>query len=135
MIFRKNKQAPEPGGTNAAMRGRDSQPGKRSSNALARRFLVDDEPDTIDLAGPAGFPGSENPDEPETRVASAAPQDVPVPGLVGIIGQNPDTGKFYVHAGTAETPVFLGDEPVTAPTELRKGDRVRVGGAEFEFLA
>ena len=44
-----------------------------------------------------------------------------------IISLDPDTGKFYIHPGTADLPVTLQGEPVLAPTELRRGDTIRVG--------
>lgn len=134
MIFRKNKPASEPEPDSHAMRGRDSEPGKRGANALARRFLVDDEPETIDLAGPGGFIDSASEPEPETRVGSETGDDTGVDNRLGILSQDTDTGKFYVNPGDPEHPVILAGETVTAPTELRKGDHIRVGNAEFEFL-
>jgi hypothetical protein len=46
----------------------------------------------------------------------------------------PETGKFYIQPGQNGSLIFLGDDPVTAPTELRHGDRVRVGDIELRFL-
>ena len=132
MIFRKNKPAGGAGQRGPAMRGRDSEPGKRGANALARRFLVDDEPETIDLAGPRAFP--EEGAEPETRAAFETPEEPVGPARDALISQDPDTGKFYVHPGEAGQSVMLGGEKVSAPTELRRGDRIRIGDAEFEFL-
>lgn len=135
MIFRKNKPAPGPGDTNHAMRGRDSEPGDRGASALARRFLVDDEPDTIDLVEPGMFPESGRGEEPETRETSVDTPESTGPERNGFISRDPETGKFYVHPGDTETQVMLGGEPVTAATELRKGDRIEMAGATFEFLA
>lgn len=135
MIFKKDKPDPGPENDLHAMRGRDSESGKRGANALARRFLVDDEPDTIDLAGPGGFHGSSADDEPDTRVAGEPAEDAAPPFRESVISCDPDTGKFYVHPGSPGATVLLGGEAVTSATELRKGDRVRIGEAEFEFLA
>ena len=135
MIFRKNKPAHEPENKSPTMRGREDESGKRAANALARRFLVEDEPETIDLAGPPGFPGAESQGEPETRVTAVVQEPTGSAERSSLITREPETGKFYVQAGSSETPVFLAGEAVTAPTELRKGDRIRIGEAEFEFLA
>ena len=54
---------------------------------------------------------------------------------LNLISCEPETGKFYVHPGASEIPVFLAGERVTATTELRRGDRIRIGEAEFEFLS
>ena len=133
MMFRKNKPAPGLKKDNPTMRGRDSEPDKRGANALARRFLVDDEPDTIDLSGHGGFPEPGVEDEPDTHVSGAAPAEAPAAERQGVISRDPATGKFYVQPGTPEIPVLLAGEAVTAPTELRRGDRIRIGDAEFEF--
>jgi hypothetical protein len=135
MIFRKNKPAQEPGKQSPAMRGRDDENSKRAANALARRFQDQDEPETIDLASPSGIPVAESQGEPDTRVTASVPESSRRTDQLRVISREPETGKFYVHAGTAETPVLLAGEPVTTPTELRRGDRIRIGEAEFEFLA
>ena len=134
MIFRKNKPASALENDSHSMRGRDSEPGKRGANALARRFLVDDEPETIDLAVPGGFTESATDPEPETRVGFEAAESSTAPDRFDVLSQDTGTGKFYVNPGDAGHEVLLGDETVTAPTELRKGDRIRVGDVEFEFL-
>ena len=134
MIFRKNRPASGPENDSPSMRGRDSEPGKRGANALARRFLVDEEPETIDLAGPGGFTESAADPEPETRVGFEAAENSAAPGRLEVLSQDTGTGKFYVNPGDPDYPVLLAGETVTAPTELRKGDRIRVGDAEFEFL-
>lgn len=133
MVFRKNKPGHGPKNAEHAMRGRDSEPGKRDANALARRFLVDEEPDTIDLDGPASFHAPEDKPEPDTREAAASTAKSATPGRENVLSRDPETGKFYVHPGTRECPVLLCGEPVTAPTELRKNDRIQVGDGEFEF--
>lgn len=137
MMFRKNKPASGPEESSHTMRGRDSEPGKRGANALARRFLVDDEPDTIDLAGPGEFPettaetGADA--EPDTWASAEEAPAAAFADSEGVISRDPATGKFYVHPGSPETPVLLAGEAVSAPTELRQGDRIRIGQAEFEF--
>jgi hypothetical protein len=134
MIFRKNKPASGSGSESHSMRGRDSEPGKKGANALARRFLVDDEPETIDLASPGKFPESGSETEPETRVGSDAIDEPAAADRLQLLSQDTETGKFYVHPGAPGHPVLLAGEPVSAATELRKGDRIRIGDAEFEFL-
>ena len=135
MIFRKNKPAATPGNDKSSMRGRDGGSGHDSPSPLARRFVPGDEPETIDLVGPGGFHAEATEAEPETQVTSTEP---PVESAgsdrAGILSHDPDTGKFYVHPGSAESPVMLAGEPVTATTELRKGDRISIADAEFEFL-
>jgi hypothetical protein len=135
MMFRKKNPVPGAGIQNPAMRGRDDENSERAANALARRFQEDDEPETIDLVGAEGFPGEESPAEPETRVTAPVPEKNPSAERRQLISCEPGTGKFYVHAGTEQAPVFLAGEPVTAATELRRGDRIRVGDVELEFLA
>lgn len=136
MIFRRNKPASPPPNEPSAPRGREHPAGggDRGVNALARRFLVDEEPATIDLSGTEGFRGGMP--EPETRTGEPGAKASP-PGTTGsrLVSRDPESGKFYVHPGPAEEPVLLDGETVTAPTELRKGDRIRIGDAEFVFLA
>lgn len=140
-IFNRKKPADSPAGGNPVMRGRrDDKPADSETNPLARRLVSDEEPDTIDLDGASGFPaaGPDVPDEPETRAVRSAGEETPGPVAAGgqraFLSRDPATGKFYVQPGTEGCPVFLGDEPVLAPTELRRGDRLRIGDAEFEFL-
>ena len=124
MIFRRKKATDTAGGGQAVMRGRDSA--ENSSNPLARRFHPDDEPDTIDLQQPEGFnaePGTAGLEENR-----AAPEYLSVVTLV------PETGKFYVHPGQGDSLTYLGDEVVRAPTELRRGDRIRIGDFELHIL-
>jgi len=132
MIFRRNKPATDSAGKTPVLRGRDSA--ENSDNPLARRFHPEDEPDTIDLQQPAGFT-----DEPGTaELAEQSPGKSPVKSSadsqVGIVSMAPETGKFYVQPGSAENMIYLGDEPVLAPTELRPGDRIRVGKLELSLL-
>ncbi len=134
-MFRKKKPASGPEIQNSAMRGRNDESSERAANALARRFQEDDEPETIDLVGAEGFPAEEAEAEPETQVTASAPGENSRQDPLQLISCEADTGKFYVHAGTEKTPVLLAGEPVKARTELRRGDRIRVGGVEFEFLA
>ena len=122
MIFRRKKQNETPDAP-AAMRGRDSFENK--SNPLARRFHPDDEPETIDLVQPAGFN-----EEPGTRDLQAKTD---APESVSLITLNPITGKFYVQPGEREQLVLLDGEEVRAPTELRRGDCVRIGDLELQL--
>lgn len=134
MIFRK-KKAPAPSGGRPVLRGRsDSGPGAKAGgpggdNPLARRFRPDAEPATVDLADPARFHEPPAEDSPNTAPLGTDPES-----LGRIISRDPATGKFYVHPGTADCPVVLEHETVHAPTELRRGDTIRVGDAEFRLL-
>ena len=124
MIFRRKKASATAGGGQAVLRGRESA--ENSSNPLARRFHPDDEPDTIDLQQTEGFnaePGTAGLEEKK-----AAPEYLSVVTLV------PETGKFYVHPGQGDSLTYLGDEAVRAPTELRRGDRIRIGDIELQIL-
>ena len=126
MIFRRKKPSTTPGDVQPALRGRDSA--ENSSNPLARRFHPEDEPDTIDLQQPAGF--SEEPGTAESAISPA--QSSPVaPEQLSVVTMVAETGKFYVQPGQGDRPVYLGDEAVRAPTELRWGDRVQVGDIEL----
>jgi hypothetical protein len=96
---------------------------------LARRFQADSEPPTVDLAGPARFPASPRGDEdPKT-----APLQTDAAKLTRLLSHDPASGKFYIHPGTGDAPVLLQGEPVLAPTELRRGDTIRVGPMEIRF--
>lgn len=97
---------------------------ENGDNPLARRFHPEDEPDTIDLDQAPGFP-------PEPGTAELASKK-PEPGNAGVITLNPGTGKLYAHPVEGVT-VFLESEPVHAVTELRSGDRVRIGGFVMEL--
>ncbi len=128
MIFRRNKPAQPSPGKAPVMRGRDSS--ASNGNPLARRFHPEDEPDTIDLQQPEGFT-----DEPGTAdLAAGSAAEPESPGQLGIISMVPETGKFYVLPGTEGNVTYLGDEAVTAPTELRPGDRIRAGRFELCLL-
>ena len=129
MIFRPKKPSTTPGDAKPVMRGRDSA--ENNDNPLARRFHPEDEPDTIDLQQPAGF--SEEPGTAETGVSPARPVATATEHL-GVVTVDPGTGKFYVQPGHGDNMVYLGDEAIKAPTELRRGDRVRVGDFELQIL-
>jgi hypothetical protein len=129
MIFWRKKPAPTPGDGQGVMRGRDSA--ENSSNPLARRFHPEDEPDTIDLQQAAGF--SEEPGTAEFGKSSAW-QAPTTPEALSVVTVDPGTGKFYVQPGQGDSTVYLGDEAVRAPTELRRGDCVRVGDIELQIL-
>lgn len=129
MIFRRNKPAQSPESKAPVLRGRDSS--VSDDNPLARRFHPEDEPDTIDLQQPEGFneePGTA--DLTTNRAVKSAPAD-----RVEIISMVPETGTFYVLPGTDENVTYLGNEPVTKPTELRPGDRIRAGKFELCLLS
>mgnify|MGYP001811665994 CR=1 FL=1 len=129
MIFRRNKPAQPSESKTPALRGRDTP--VSDDNPLARRFHPEDEPDTIDLQQPEGFN-----DEPGTAdLAKNSPVESAAAGHVEIISMVPETGKFYVLPGTDENVTYLGNEPVTAPTELRPGDRIRAGRFELCLLS
>ena len=122
------------------MRGRDSkQKAENSPNPLARRFQADSEPDTIDLDDPGRFHAPASQPEPETskaEIQSAQNPETPVvaEALREILSLDSATGKFYVHPAADGVMILLGGQEVTAATELRRGDRIQVGDAEFEFL-
>jgi hypothetical protein len=119
------------------MRGRDSAGqapgggGQTAANPLARRFRADREPPTVDLTGPVRF--DQSPDE--TDHPMTAPLPASEPGAVRLLSHDPQTGKFHIHPGNAECTVLLQGEPVSATTELRPGDRIRVGDSEFLFTS
>jgi hypothetical protein len=122
MIFRRKKQTVRPVDP-PVMRGRDSV--EISDNPLARRFHPEDEPDTIDLQQPAGFN-----QEPGTVDVSARRSE---PGSQAVITLAAETGKIYAQPGREDQAVYLDGETILAPTELRPGDRVRIGGLELQL--
>lgn len=132
-MFRK-KKSPDTTATRPVLRGRndagpDPGPSRRADdNPLARRFRADAEPDTIDLGGPARFPADVDGGDPKT---ASLQTDAAMLGRV--ISHDPETGKFYVHPGTVALPVTLQGEQVRAPTELRRGDTIRLGATEIRF--
>ena len=135
MIFRK-KKAPVTPSSPTVPRGRgasgpsaeEGAPGR--SNPLARRFQGDAEPATVDLADPARFHAAPQPEEsPQTTSLQKHPES-----LGRVISRDAATGKLYVHPGTEDCPVLLQNEAVLAPTELRRGDTIRVGDAAFTLL-
>ena len=134
MVFRR-KKAPTAPDARSVPRGRgDSGQGTPTGtpsgdNPLARRFQPDAEPDTVDLADPARFHEPAAEDDPAT-----APLGEDAGNLGRIISRDAATGKFYVHPGTGDCPVLLEHETVRAPTELRRGDTIQVGDAEFRLL-
>jgi hypothetical protein len=122
MFSRKKDHSPS-GGDLAVPRGRAAA-AVGPDNPLARRMAAGSEPPTVDLTDPARFhdAGEEQPPEASTQSAGAA--------LDRVLSRDPATGKLYVHPGGGEFEVVLGAEPVTAPTELRAGDRVQLGPLE-----
>lgn len=137
-IFDRKKRPAVADKPSPALRGRTSG-ADAAANPLARRFAADDEPDTIDLGGAGGFPAETpgTPAEPETRVTAASeiPQEASAAySPIAFLAQDPENGKFYVLPGSDDVSVLLGGEVVLSRTELRRGDRIRVGDAEFEYL-
>jgi hypothetical protein len=131
MIFRKKKPSQDAPASAGTLRGRESVSPEPGTNALAQRFMAQDEPDTIDLGGSHGFPEPASQEEPDTRDAEHGQALGPEgQALITLDSRN---AKFYVHPGRADSPVRLNGEAVTARTELRKGDRIRVATVEFEF--
>ena len=133
-MFSKKKSSPG-GNGQPVLRGRTATgsdtgaPRKGANNPLARRFQADSEPPTVDLTGPARFPtGSRGAEDPKT-----APLQTDAAKLSRLISHDPGSGKFYIHPGTESAPVLLQGEPVQAPTELRRGDTIRVGPTEIRF--
>jgi len=122
MIFRRKKQTVAPSGP-PVMRGRGSV--ENSDNPLARRFHPEDEPDTIDLQQPASFNA-----EPGTADLAAKSS---TPDSLGVVTLSAGTGKLYVQPGKGDQLVYLDGEAVLAPTELRPGDRVRIGNLELQL--
>jgi hypothetical protein len=127
MIFRKNKPRDRSARDPQVLRSRVPESG---SSPLARRLRQNEEPDTIDLAAAPGFQAPKEIDEPDTRTSAPRPGAAP---HCPLISGDPATGKFYVIPGAPGQTVLLCGEVVEAPTELRRGDRIRVGEAEFEF--
>ena len=127
MIFRKNKPRDSSSKDPQVLRSRVPNSG---SSPLARRLRQDDEPDTIDLAVAPGFQAPEELDEPDTRTSEPRPDAEPQSPLISV---DPATGKFYVHPGAPGQTVLLCGDVVESPTELRRGDLIRIGDAEFEF--
>jgi hypothetical protein len=130
------KKSPDSPANAPVLRGRTDPAPERDSqrraadNPLARRFRADAEPATIDLGGPARFPADADRGDPETTELGTDASK-----LGRVISHDPETGKFYIHPGTADLPVTLQGEPVLAPTELRRGDTIRVGSMEIRFGA
>jgi len=136
MIFRRTKPVTPSESKTPVLRGRDSA--ENGDNPLARRFHPEDEPDTIDLQQPEGFneePGTKDlAAKSSTAISAGAPVATAVGEQVDIVSMVSETGKFYVQPGNSEDAIYLGDEPVVTPTELRPGDRIRVGKYELCLL-
>jgi len=120
MIFSRKKQTVAPASP-PVMRSRDRV--ENHDNPLARRFHPEDEPDTIDLQQPTGFN-----DEPGTAELA---KKLTASETVDILTFSSETGKIYAHPGQVDQQVYLDDEAVLAPTELRPGDRLRIGKLEL----
>ncbi len=116
--------------------------GLKAGNPLARRLHPEDEPDTIDLERPPRFDPTvgEARDEPATReltreagAENEQESRAPVENF-SVITHVPETGKYYVQMGGDRIPVYLEGKIVRTPTELRHGDRIRIGDTELHFL-
>ena len=141
MMFSRKKPGNKPGSSPHVLRSRDQAAEGGPENPLARRFLQDDEPDTIDLEDPGRFHAGEAGAEPSTTrsldEAGSASEDSDEQQRVqkqGLISRDARTGKFYVHPGDDQTPVLLDGQPVVSTTELRSGDTITIGEANFKFL-
>ena len=122
MFSSKKDSRPAPGDFGVP-RGR-AAPAGRPENPLARRLAAESEPPTVDLADPARYHDPAEPTKPE-----ASPPSTGV-SLDRVLSRDPATGKLYLHPGEGDADALLGGEPVTAPTELRPGDRVQLGPLE-----
>lgn len=122
MIFSRKKQTVAPASP-PVMRSRDRV--ENHDNPLARRFHPEDEPDTIDLQQPTGF--NDEPGTAELANKRTAPE------TIDILTFSSETGKIYAHPGRDDQQVYLDDEAILAQTELRPGDRVRVGSLELQL--
>ena len=132
MVFGKKNQGNKASAQQHSLRSRDpAEHGPKSSdNPLARRFHPDDEPETIDLQDPGRFHSAAEPSDPPTaEVADSLTE------LDSLITRDSGTGKFYIHPHENGTQVYLGDIAVNTSMELRPGDRIRIGQAEFQFLS
>lgn len=135
-MFNSKKSPSRPNERGSLPRGRGSESGdSQPANPLARRFLTEGEPATVDLAEPGRFHALADDGEPETSETLSEAGAEQQGGRQQVISSDPKTGKFHVHPGSDEFPVFLGGERVTAATELRKGDCIKIGTAEFKFLS
>ena len=121
-------------GRDSAARAHGSAPGG-DGNPLARRFHLDDEPDTVDLlqsgdSAPAAVTAGE---EAATRDLSGPGDGQAAAAGAPLIRFAAETGKFYLLPGSEDSPACLNGTAVAAATELRPGDRIEVGGAAFLF--
>jgi hypothetical protein len=132
-----NRKKPESASSaGSSPRGRASADASSAGrNPLARRFRDGQEPDTVELAEPGRYhlPAEAPTAEPDTR-ETAADEGAAGQPFLSLITLDPRTGKFHLHPGTDAHPVSLNDVTVDAPTELRRGDRLQIGAAVFEFL-
>ena len=103
MVFRRKKSTSETPATIPRLRGRENgsdspgSPGSSAENPLARRFRVDEEPDTIDLERAQGFRDAveQEQDLTTTRILSGGNENVvpaenqplkdPVSGFLAVI--------------------------------------------------
>ena len=146
MIFRKKRSPHDPVAGPRRSPGRDGAeavrrtPGVVGQNPLARRLQPESEPDTVELEQrDAAMPSTGGTAEPGTRSYAfeagthGEEEAAASNGPDRLVSYAPATGKYYVHPLGDDTAVELAGETVRSQTELRNGDRIRIGDAELEF--
>ena len=102
MVFRRKKNKPENSTGAAVLRGRDSVDPESNAgsdtNPLARRFVEDDEPDTIDLEEPARFQNASDERSGESTTRLLSGDEEPILSSADAL-ENPVTGFLVVVAG------------------------------------
>ena len=130
-------ESPAEVSTQAPAYDRETRPGDVSEAVMfAMSAGLSVEPDTVDLADPGRFHAPSEPPqaEPDTRVGEPGPAAAAAGSAAPLLTRDAVTGKFHLHPGDG-VDVRLNGQAVGAPTELRRGDRLEIGGAVFEFLA
>lgn len=135
-MFKRNKSGSSAAARPATPRGRGTEAPAAGRSPLARRFDPTAEPDTVDLADPGRFhaPSEPPPAEPDTRVGEPGRAAARAGTASPLLTRDAATGKIHLHPGEGVV-VLLNGHAVESPTELRRGDRLEIGGAVFEFLA
>ncbi len=111
MVFRRKKSTSEPSVSVPRPRGREyagnSSPGSSAENPLARRFRVDEEPDTVDLEPAEGFhdTADQEQDVPTTRILSIDSEDVAAAEDQAL--KNPVSGFLAVISGPGRGSVCM----------------------------
>jgi len=135
-MFKRKKSGSGAAARPATPRGRGTEAPAAGRNPLARRFDASVEPDTVDLADPGRFQSPSEPPqaEPDTRVGEPRRAAATAGSAAPLLTRDAATGKIHLHPGEGVV-VRLNGQAVESPTELRRGDRLEIGGAVFEFLA